>query len=195
MTSKNVTSKPKVNPQSNYSLVDQLQRASTQISIFELLELSLRHKKVLKDALCTINVPKNLDVDQFQNMANPIAIPHYLTFSEKADKSLSHPNNLSLHIKVMIYKTHVIHVLIDGSVGLNIFSLSHLKMLGYSEKIIDTRRKIIIKAYDEVERLSKGLAIPPIRISPIEKDILFQIVDDGPLVYYTLLSRLCFHDM
>ena len=114
-------------------------------------------------------------------MANPIAIHHYLTFSEQADKSLSHPNNLSLHIKVMIHKTHVRHVLIDGGVGLNICSLSHLKMLGYSEKIIDTRRKIIIKAYDEVDRLSKGLAILPVRIGPIEKDILFQIVDDGPL--------------
>ena len=128
-------------------------------------------------------------------MVNHIAIPNYLTFSDDGDKYLSHLHNLALHIEVMIYKTHVRCVLIDGGVGLNIFSLSHLKILGYSEKIIDTRRKIIIKACDEVERLSKGLAIPPIRISPIEKDILFQIVDDGPLVYYTLLNRLCFHDM
>ena len=68
-----------------------------------------------------------------------------------------------------------------GGDGLNIFYLSLLKMLGYSEQAIDTRRKITIKAYDEAERSSNGLVVLPIRIGPIEKDILFQIVDDGPL--------------
>ena len=48
-------------------------------------------------------------------------------------------------------------MLIDGGVGLNIFSLSLLKSLGYSEQVIDTKRKIIIKTYDEAERSSKGL--------------------------------------
>ena len=42
--SKSVPSKPMINPKANYNLVDQLQRTPTQISIFKLLELSLRHK-------------------------------------------------------------------------------------------------------------------------------------------------------
>ena len=60
-----VPSKLVVNPRLNYNLVDKLQRTPTQISIFELLELSPRHKKVLEDALHKENIPKNLDIDQF----------------------------------------------------------------------------------------------------------------------------------
>ena len=63
--SKSVPSKPAINPKVNYNLVDQLQRTPTQISIFELLELSPKHKQVLKDALRMANIPNNLDIDQF----------------------------------------------------------------------------------------------------------------------------------
>ena len=42
--SKNIPSRPMVNPRLNYNLVDQLQRTPTQILIFEILELSSRHK-------------------------------------------------------------------------------------------------------------------------------------------------------
>lgn len=99
VTSKNVTIKSAVNPEMSYNLVDQLQRTPDQISIFELLEFSPRHKHVLKDALCTANVPNNIDVDQFQNMVNHLASPHYLTFSEEDDKALSHPHNLPFILK------------------------------------------------------------------------------------------------
>ena len=83
----------------------------------------MRHKKLLEDALRLANIPNNLDVDQFHNMVNHIASPHYLSFWEEDDKSLSHLHNLALHIEVMIHKTHVRHVLIDGGTGLNICSL------------------------------------------------------------------------
>lgn len=173
MQSKNVPSKPAINPKLNYNLVDQLQRTPAQISIFKLLELSLRHKQVLEDALQMANVPKNLDFDQFQNMVNHISIPHYLSLSEQDDKSLIHLHNLSLDFEVMIHKTCVKHMLIDGGVGLNICFVSLLQTLGFSEQVIDTRRKVIIKAYDEAERSSKGLAVLPVRTGPIEKDVLF----------------------
>ena len=142
-----------------------------------------------------VNVSKNLDVDQFQNMVNRIASPHYLSFLEEDDKSLSHPHNLSLHIEVMIHRTHVRHVLIDGGVGLTNCSLSLLKTLGYSKKIIYTRRKIMIKASDEAKRSSKGLVILTIRVGPIEKDILFQTIDTRHLEYNFLLGRPWIHDM
>ena len=128
-------------------------------------------------------------------MVNHIASPYHLSFLEEDDKSSSHPHNLALHIEVMIHKTCVRCVLIDGGVGLNICSLSLLKTLGYSEQVIHTRRKIIIKSYDDAKRSSKGLVVLPIRFGPIEKDILFQIVDVGPLAYNILLGRPWIHDM
>lgn len=128
-------------------------------------------------------------------MVNHLANPHYLTFFKQDDKALSHPHNLTLHIKFMIHKTHVRCVLIDGGAGLNICYLSLLKILGYSKQVIDTWKKIIIKAYDEVERSSNGLVILLVRIGPLEKEILFQIVDASPLAYNILLGRPWIHDM
>lgn len=59
--------------------------------------------------------------------------------NKENDKDLNHPHNLSLHIEVMIHKTLVRCVLIDGGVGLNICTFSILENLGYSKQDIDTR--------------------------------------------------------
>ena len=116
-------------------------------------------------------------------------------FSKEDDKSVTHPYNLALHIEVMIHRTRVRRVLIDGGAGLNICTLTLIKALGYSEEVIDTRKKITIKAYDEAERSSKGLAVLSIHVGPVERDILFQVVDVGPLAYNILLGRPWIHEM
>ena len=85
-------------------------------------------------------------------MVNHISSPHYLSFLEEDDKSLNHPHNLALHIEVQVYQTQVYQVLIENGTGLNIFSFHVVQQLGLSEFAIDPREKIIIKAYDEVER-------------------------------------------
>lgn len=59
---------------------------------------------------------------------------------------------------------------------------------------IDPKLKITIKAYDEVERPSKGLIVLLIRVGPIEKNVIFQFLDI-PLAYNLLLGRPWIHDM
>lgn len=49
------------------------------------------------------NIPTNIDAERFQAMVNHISSPNYLTFSEEDENSLSHPYNLSLHIKVQFF--------------------------------------------------------------------------------------------
>ena len=144
---------------SSYDLVHQLQRTPAQISIFELLKLSPLHKEILEKALCMENVPNDIDPDKFQAMVNHISSPHYLYFSPEDDQSLSHPHNLALHIEVQVYHTRVRRVLINNGAGLNIVTYHVVQQLGFSEFAIDPRWKITIKAYDEVERSSKGLIV------------------------------------
>lgn len=91
----------------SYSIVEQLKRTNAQISILELLKISSTHKEVLDKALLTTSVPKDLDVDRFQSMVGHLTSPHYLTFSEEDDNSLSHPHNQPLHIEAMIHKHHI----------------------------------------------------------------------------------------
>ncbi len=52
----------------------------------------------------------------------------------------------------------------------------------------------MINAYDEVERSSKGLIVLPVRVGPIEKDIVFQVLDI-PLAYNLFLGCPWLHDM
>lgn len=63
-----------------------------------------------------------------------------------------------------------------------------------SEFSIDLTCKITIKAYDEVERSSKGLIVLHIRVGPIEHKVVFQVLDI-PLAYNIFLGRPWIHDM
>ena len=100
-------------------------------------------------------------------MVGHLTSPHYLSFFEEDDHSLSHPHNNPLQIEVMIGKKCIFHVLIDNGASLNICSASLLAQLGYGDDCIDAGKKITIKAYDEEERRSKGLVVLPIRVGPI----------------------------
>ena len=158
---------------SSYDLVHQLWKKLAQISIFELLELSPLHKEILEKALRVASVPRNLDPNKFHEMVSHISTPHYLSFFEEDDKSLSHLHNLALYIKVQIYHTWVHRVLIENCAELNIVSFHVVQQPRLSEFTIDPRHKIAIKAYDEVESSFKGLIFLPIQVGPIEKDIVF----------------------
>lgn len=171
-----------------------MKRTNAQISILELLKISSAHREILEQALLATNVPKDLDLDQFQSMVGHLTLPHYLSFFEEDDNSLNHPHNQPLHIKVMIHKHRVKRVLIDGGAGLNICTYNLITRLGYFENVIDPRKKITIKAYDEEERTSKGLVLLSIKVGPVEKDVVCQVLDI-PLSYNILLGRPWIHDM
>ena len=63
-----------------------------------------------------------------------------------------------------------------------------------SNFFVDPRCKITIKVYDEVERSSKGLIVLPIRVGPIEKDVVFQVLDIS-LMNKLFLDHPWIHEM
>ena len=135
----------------SYSILNQLQRTNTQISIFELLKISSAHRQILDKALTKENVPQDLDLEQFQSMVGHLTSPYYMSFFEEDDNLLSHPHNQPLHIEVMIHQKHVRQVFIDNGIGLDIVSATLVRKLDYFEESIDSHHKITIKEYDEVE--------------------------------------------
>lgn len=108
--------------------------------------------------------------------------------------SLNHPQNLPLHIEVLIHKHRVKRVLVDGGAGLNICTLSLVKALGFFEEAIDPKKKITIKAYDDEERASRGVIVLPIRVGPMQKETICQVLD-LKLTYNILLGRPWIHEM
>ncbi|GLJ04943.1 hypothetical protein SUGI_0007520, partial [Cryptomeria japonica] len=164
------------------------------ISILELLRISPTHKAILDKILRDTIVPTDLNVDQFQAMVGYLSIPHSLTFTEADDAFVSQPHNTPLRIKAFIHKQRIKRVLIDGGVGINICTLSTIKQLGYSDKAVNAANKITIKAYDDEERSSKGTVTLPLRVGPVTKDVVCQILDLD-LTYNILLGRPWIHEM
>lgn len=181
-------------PSTQYNIVDQLKKIPAQISILELLKISLAHKEILEQALVATMVPIKLEVFQFKTMVGHLTVPHCLSFSEHDDVSINHPHNATLHIEVLIHKHCVKCVLIDGGAGLNICTLKLICALGYYENAIDARRKITIKYYDDEERSSQGLISLPVQVGPIVKEIIFQVLDKD-LTYNILLGHPWIHQM
>lgn len=135
------------------------------------------HKEILEKPLVETTISKDLDIDQFQNMVGHLIAPHCLSFFENDDTPLQHPHIAPFHVEVNINKTFVKHILIDGGAGLNICALSLIKDLGYSENAVDPKKKITIKAYDEAECSSKRTVVLPIKIGPMERNTLCQVLD------------------
>lgn len=127
-------------------------------------------------------------------MVGNLTTPHYLSFSDKDDVSLNHPRNYLLHIEVLIYKHQVKHVLIDGGASLNIWTLTLICALGFSKNAMDPKREITIKDYDDEGISFEGLVVLPIKVGPIQKDTICQVLDIG-LSYNILLGRPWIHEM
>ena len=85
-------------------------------------------------------------------------------------------------------------MLIDNRAGLNIVSIALLRQLDYFEESIDPHHKITIKAYDEVKQKSLGLAVLPLHIGPVERDVTCQVLNI-PLAYNIFLGRSWIHEM
>lgn len=108
------TSKTTTPPRNQYSLIDQLQKTLAHISILELLKISLVHKDILEGALIDTTVANDLDINRFQDMVGHLTTPHNLSFSEHDNVSLNHPHNTAFHIKFLVHKHLIKHVLIIG---------------------------------------------------------------------------------
>lgn len=156
-----------------YSLVNQLLKTPAHIFIFELLQIFLEHKEILNKAL----VRNELDVCRFQNMVNNLVAPHCVSLLAHDDISIIQAQNSCLHIKDFIHRNKVKRALVDGGAGLKIFTLNLVKSLGYMKDVVDPRKKITIKAYDDEERSSKCMVILPNRVGLVVKETICQVLD------------------
>lgn len=67
-------------------------------------------------------------------------------------------------------------VMIDNGFALNLCTLKLIKQVGYTEANI-INEVITIKAYDNLERTTKGTIFLPIRVVPATQEIVYHIVD------------------
>lgn len=153
------------------------------------------HKEILTQTVLESHVLKDLNANQFQALIGNLAAQQHLVFTSKdAPSEEGEVHNKPLHIEAIIHKKKIKRILIEGGSGLNLYTFKLLKHLGFSEDLIDPAGKITIKAYDDAERVSKGVVTFPLQVGPVTVDTPYQFIDLD-LPYNILLGQPWIHNM
>jgi len=86
--------------QSEYKVVDQLNRMHAKVSLLELLIHSDSHRKLLKKILSGAHVEQEISLDKFEGIVSHITANNYLTFPEDELPPEGRRHNKALHISV-----------------------------------------------------------------------------------------------
>ena len=114
---------------SKYSVVKQLSKMPSHISVLSLLLASESHKKALLKVLNEAYVPEDITRESFENMVTSILVTNQLTFSDDELPPEGRGHIKALYISVKANDRIVSKVLIDNGSALNVCPLSTLEKL------------------------------------------------------------------
>jgi len=86
--------------QSEYKVVEQLNRMPARISLLDLLMHSTSHRKLLMKILSGAHVEQNISLDSFEGIVSNITANNYLTFTDKEIPAEGRGHNKALHVSV-----------------------------------------------------------------------------------------------
>jgi len=110
----------KFKQQSEYKVVEQLNRMPAHISLLESLMHSTAHRKLLMKILSGAHVEQNISLDKFERIVNNITINDFLTFSDDEIPVEGRGHNKALHVSVKCLDHVIARVLIDNGSSLNV---------------------------------------------------------------------------
>jgi len=117
--------------QSEYKMVDQLNRMSARISMLELMMHSTTHRKLLIKILNGAHVERGISLDQFESIISHMTINDYLTFTEEEIPIEGRGLNKALHISVKCMDHVLARMLIDNGSSLNVMPKTTLDKLPF----------------------------------------------------------------
>uniref|UniRef100_A0A2N9FLZ7 Integrase catalytic domain-containing protein n=1 Tax=Fagus sylvatica TaxID=28930 RepID=A0A2N9FLZ7_FAGSY len=151
---------------SEYSIVKQLSKMPSHISVLSLLLASESHRKALLKVLNEAYVPEDITGPSFENMVTSILVTNQLTFSDDELPPEGRGHTKALYISVKTNDRVVSRVLIDNG--------------------------MVVRAFDGTRREVLGEIDLPVEIGPQVYDINFQVLRiDSP--YNLLLGRPWLH--
>uniref|UniRef100_A0A2N9HMH2 RNA-directed DNA polymerase n=1 Tax=Fagus sylvatica TaxID=28930 RepID=A0A2N9HMH2_FAGSY len=176
---------------SEYSVVKQLSKMPSHISVLALLLASESHRKALLKVLNEAYVPEDITGPSFENMVTSILVTNQLTFSDDELPPEGRGHVKALYISVKTNDRIVSRVLIDNGSALNVCPLSTLEKLD----IDPTRVRVtsmVVQAFDGTRREVLGEIDLPVEVGPQVYNINFQVLKiDSP--YNLLLGRPWLH--
>jgi hypothetical protein len=176
---------------SEYSVVKQLSKMPSHISVLSLLLASESHRKALLKVLNEAYVPEDITGPSFENMVTSILVTNQLTFSDDELPPEGRGHIKALYISIKTNDRIVSRVLIDNGSALNVCPLSTLEKLDIDPTRIRVT-SMVVRAFEGTRREVLGEIDLPVEVGPQVYNINFQVLRiDSP--YNLLLGRPWLH--
>ncbi|XP_070008059.1 uncharacterized protein [Nicotiana sylvestris] len=168
----------------DYSIVEQLRKTPTQISILSLLIHSDEHHRVLMKILNEAHVPDKITVNHLEKIAGKIFEANKITFSDDELPMEGTEHNRALYLTVKCEDSVVSRVLVDNGSSANICPLSTLQKLKIGTERIHLN-SLCVRGFDGGGKDSVGDIMLELSIGPLEFTMEFHVLD--VVVSYNLL--------
>ncbi|KAA3478122.1 Gag-pro-like protein [Gossypium australe] len=176
---------------SEYSVVEQLHKQPTRISVMALLLNSEGHRSALMKALNQIYVADDISVSKLDRLVGNISADNFISFSDDEIPPGGMGSTKALYITTRCKGYILPGVLIDNGSALNIFPLSTLNKLPVDSSHMKSCQNIV-RAFDGTERKLMGRIEIPLTIGPNTYEVNFLVMDIKPS-YNCLLGRPWIH--
>ena len=174
--------------QSEFKVIEQLNKTPARISLLGLLMKSEPHRALLVKILNEAYVAQDISMKGFGGIVNNITANSYLTFANKEIPVESRGHNKALHVSAKCLDHIVMKVLIDNGSSLNIMPKTTLDKLPFNASHMRPS-SMVVRAFDGSCRDVREETDLPIQIGHHVCQITFQIMDISP-AYSCLLVAL-----
>ncbi|GKU96994.1 hypothetical protein SLEP1_g10174 [Rubroshorea leprosula] len=153
--------------------------------------LSILKRSEYNVILNEAHVPKDIDMEKFNNVVGTILAPNFINFTDDEIPEDGRGHVKALHISVLCKDMHVPRVLIDNGSALNVIPRSVLNQLQVDQSYIKPG-KTVVRAFDGTRKEVDGEIELPVNIGPYTFDITFQVMNIEP-AFNMLLGRPWIH--
>ncbi|XP_019435844.1 PREDICTED: uncharacterized protein LOC109342285 [Lupinus angustifolius] len=173
----------KFTKQSEYRVVDHLNKTSARISLLSLLMSSKAHKNVLLKVLNQAHVSHDITTDKLGGIVNNVVADNYISFRDEEISAEGIGHVRPLHISVMCNDCVIGKVLLDNGSSLNVMTKRT-----FSRFPVDTSylraSSMIVKGFDGSRRNVMGEMDFPIKIGAIPSTLHQKVkfIVDGRLI-------------
>ena len=141
----------KIVHKSDYSIIDQLHRTPSRISLLDLIKSSAIHREALRKILCESYVADHITPEGFEHMIGQVRMANVISFSDEEIDPKGQNHMQALYITLKYKEFMVAKVLIDNGSALNILPTSTIPSLSIDPKDIKSD-PMVARAFDGSQR-------------------------------------------
>jgi len=158
--------------QSEFKVVEQLNKTTARISLLEQLMSFEPHHALLVKVLNEAHVAHDISVEGFEGIVNHITANNYLAFMEEEIPVEGRGHNKALHVSVRCMDHVFAKVLIDNGSSLNVMPKTTLEKLPFNASHLKPS-SMVVRAFDGSRREVMGEIDIPIQIGPHTCNVVF----------------------